>query len=430
MDNQTYSTYLDLPILARSTQDNMGVLTVGVVSEKPDTYNTIIDPEGCDTPVQSIVVDFRHLNLNTGSKVLRQYIRYVRANPDGSIELNESPTQGHIKTLIFDIGIPKSAQLFIKDKNGQTISDGNAYEAVKEGRIGYVSVEFDPRPYPEFTLTDANGRTTYKKWRCLCVTLLDEPPSQDMAFIINKQNFRTANSTNKSNNMAFKQHDPVVVKKDDTRTVCRVSQLDENENKEMSYRCRTANGEEMVATALDMEAPNHDELVDYTRALHAKMAGDEGAKSTKREAEVEAPTEEKPAENTPPVEPELPAPATTEQPIETPSENPVGSETRAKEPKNDDTKADTELFKQLIKPLADKIDQIVADLAELKQKEKSEDEPNTRSVNPALIAVDPIKANPETESRGLNQPANLSEDGGAKKSVDEIIQQKIKSKIY
>lgn len=172
---------------------DVGVIEVGIVTDKVDSYNTRISPDGFDSPVESVVIDYRHKGINCECRLIATEVR----------ELNG------IKTLIGIIEIPKNARLYTKGTNGETVDDGSAYEAIKSGRIRWVSVEFDDRGYEEYTLTDKNGRVHFNKWRCIRITLLDQAAGQDGAYIIKKTNFRNMNTTilTTDQGLAFKGED-------------------------------------------------------------------------------------------------------------------------------------------------------------------------------------------------------------------------------
>ena len=512
MENISYS---NLQLLNRSVGNEGGVLTMGIVSDKVDTYNTWLNPEGNDTPPQTIIIDFNHQNEPTGATMLRTYIGYVLAKPDGSFDIQNVPTDGYVKTLIGDILIPKTSRMLIKNGNGGVKDLGSLYEAVKEGRVAWGSVQFDPAPYPEETKTDKNGRIYYGKYRITYFTLLDKAPSQDMAFKFNQQNFRMTTNIrswdgqeaekelknyatedgklneekyekgfayqdgknsklpiynvvdgelklnpdgvhaamaalngarggvkipesekekvhaklvsaykelgekdseipelkrNNTNTMSFKQHD--LAKHTDEKgkeRMVRISRLDKNEEDERTYECRDLDNKEYTASESSLSEPSNEEMREYIKEAHKKM---DGEKRNKKDEEKEDRKEEK----------KEPAQKETDGDF---------SETKKREEENDDTKADTKLFNELIKPLADRIDSIAKKLEKLsdeKEERKNEkDETEKRSIqnNPAYIPVDKLPAS--EESRGILTPASLSNED---LNQDEKIKQYKLNKQY
>lgn len=256
-------------VITRSTNNDEGIITVGLVSDKIDTYNTWINPEGMDSPVELAVVDFRHTRINTGAFLQNKRLQVING----------------VKTLVADIIVPKSAMLRIKGRNGETVEDGNAYDAVKSGRIMGVSIEFDPDPYPEHTRTDRNGRIYYEKWRLSRVTLLDQPPSQDSAFILAKKNFRVSGLDNDAENdltqdMTFSKHDMVDASKGDSRCLARV--IDTNQNG--SYALRDEAGTDFESS--DVREASPEQMRSYIQGVHKRE--DEAAQPADVESENEA----------------------------------------------------------------------------------------------------------------------------------------------
>lgn len=374
-------SYNDIQLLKRSVGDEGGVLTMGIVSDKVDTFNTWLNPEGNDTPAQTIIIDFNHQNEPTGAKMLRTYIGYVQTNQDGTFDIQEVATENYIKTLIGEIFVPKTARMPVKTSNGEVKSLGNLYEEVKDGIVAWGSLQFDATPYPEETKTDKNGRIYYGKYRILYYSLLNKAPSQDMSFKLKQENFRMAEKNNKdsetsqnTNTMSFKQHDLAKhTNQEGKEHLVRISRLEENEEKEKSYECQSLDGKEYRATDGELSEPSNDEAKDYIRALHKKLDTSDSKAEQKENGENDQSEPEK---------------------------------TRS-EAENDDIEADTELFKELIKPLAEQLTALATKLDEFIQKDKKEDENETRSYqnNPALIPIDPIES---SESRGVTNPAHLS----------------------
>jgi len=253
-------------VITRSTNNDEGIITVGLVSDKIDTYNTWINPEGMDSPVELAVVDFRHTRINTGAFLQNKRLQKING----------------VNTLVADIIVPKSAMLRIKGRNGETVEDGNAYDAVKSGRIMGVSIEFDPDPYPEHTRTDRNGRIYYEKWRLSRVTLLDQPPSQDSAFILAKKNFRVSGLDNDDENdltqdMTFLKHDMVDASKGDTRCLARVIDT----NQDGSYTLRDEAGTDFQSN--DVKEASPEQMRSYIQGMHKREDDESAAKPTDEE---------------------------------------------------------------------------------------------------------------------------------------------------
>jgi hypothetical protein len=174
-------------IYQRESLSDEGKIVLGLISDKVDDYNTWINPEGMDNPIESVVVDFRHAGINIGCRLVDKRNEIING----------------VKTLIVDMYVPKDSKLWFENKRGEIIDGGSTYDAIKNGRIQFASIQFNPKPYPEYTRTDKNGRIYYGKYRISYVSLLDKAPSQDAAYILEKSNFRNSNNSNNSNIMQY-----------------------------------------------------------------------------------------------------------------------------------------------------------------------------------------------------------------------------------
>ncbi len=150
------------------TRTDERVLEIVLVYNGVDRYDTVINPTGMRTDPKTVTVDYNHSGVNTGA-----YLRNVR------IENNYKLEDGQVleTALIGDIHIPKDAEMFYFDKQGQKRSNGNLYEAVSKGQVRSVSVEFRPYNGKQSTNTKT-GITTFKEWDLLRLALLDVTPGQ------------------------------------------------------------------------------------------------------------------------------------------------------------------------------------------------------------------------------------------------------------
>jgi len=149
------------------------VLEVVLVYNGVDRYDTIIDPTGMRSDPKIATVDYNHRGVNTGA-----YLENIRV--ENNYKLDDGTT---LETaLIGDIHIPKDAEMFFMDKDGQKRSNGNLYDAVSKGQVRSVSVEF--RPYKGKQITDTKtGITTYREWDLIRLSLLDITPGQPYSSI-------------------------------------------------------------------------------------------------------------------------------------------------------------------------------------------------------------------------------------------------------
>jgi len=165
------------------------VLTVALVTERLDRYNTIINPEGCITDFRNVIVDFRHSRISTGARLTNKRI--------GEVTLDTGET---VRALIGDLEVYQNNELNVVDKiTGATRSDGNAYEAVESGRIIAVSVDFMPIE-SSIWFNEKTGVTEYRQWSLRCLSLLDIPAGQEDSIILNIRsldNFSTQKTMSK-----------------------------------------------------------------------------------------------------------------------------------------------------------------------------------------------------------------------------------------
>lgn len=279
VDNQTLETKnqqdfesLNVFIYQRESLSTEGKITVGLVSDKVDDYNTWIDPEGMDNPPESVVVDFRHAGINIGCRVSNNRVEIING----------------VKTLLADIYVPKDSKLWFQNKRGETIDDGSTYEAIKNGRIQFVSIQFNPKPYPEYTRTDNNGRVYYHKYRISHITLLDKAASQDAAYILEKSNFRNSNHSNNSNIMQYSINNLV---KFDGKLAIVTSIEGDNYTLSMVDDKSTA-----TASDADLSIPTVEELQSFITIKIAEERNQEPPVDADAEAK---PTEETRVESTP-----------------------------------------------------------------------------------------------------------------------------------
>ena len=156
------------------------VITVALVTERIDKYNTIINPEGCVTDFRNVVVDFRHSRISTGARLTNKRVENVTLDT-GEI----------VRALLGDIEVFEDSQLRLRDpQTGQTRDDGNAYQAIDNGRILSVSVDFAPIK-ESIWKNEITGTIEYKRWSLNCLSMLDIPAGQEDSFILNIRSLNT-----------------------------------------------------------------------------------------------------------------------------------------------------------------------------------------------------------------------------------------------
>ncbi|MFX1499331.1 MAG: hypothetical protein ACFFDH_00040 [Promethearchaeota archaeon] len=155
-----------------------------IVSELEDSFNTIIPPDGLIHPVENVPVDYNHERKATGAYLVDLGVQ------DVEVEINGE--KRNIKSRVVEVHIPKSAKIWTKETHeaylrGELNREDipSLYEAVKNGDIAWVSVEFEPVKNKIERVFDNAGtllREVYNEWRLKFLSLLDTKPGQDLAF--------------------------------------------------------------------------------------------------------------------------------------------------------------------------------------------------------------------------------------------------------
>ena len=177
-DNLTsiFNLATDIRSFAVNDGKNMYV-TVRLVSDRPDNFNTIISPSGLQTKhLKNVVIDYNHNLTSTGAELMS----VTQVEEDGRKWL-----KGVIKVKSSDK---------LRTRDGEF---GSLAEAINSNRIIGVSVQFDNKAYPEFE--DYNKylkRTTYNKWDLIRISFCDMPVGQNTGSAIEDINIRTMKITN------------------------------------------------------------------------------------------------------------------------------------------------------------------------------------------------------------------------------------------
>jgi hypothetical protein len=177
-DNLTsiFNAASDIRSFAVNDGKNMYV-TVRLVSDRPDNFNTIIDPNGLQTKhLKNVVIDYNHNRTSTGAELM-------------SVDTVEEDGRTWLKGVI---KVKSSDKLRTRDGDL-----GSLMEAINTNRIIGVSVQFDNKAYPEFE--DYNKylkRTMYKKWDLINISFCDQPVGQNTGSAIEDINIRTMKNTN------------------------------------------------------------------------------------------------------------------------------------------------------------------------------------------------------------------------------------------
>lgn len=148
------------------------VVTVALVTERVDRYNTIIEPEGCNTDFRNVVIDYNHNHVNTGAKLTNKRTEKITLD-DGQ----------EVRALVGDIVV--TPQNEVHDEDGK--AQGKLFDWIQSGRMFSVSIDFSP--IEVFTKVQDNFNR-FVKWTLEKLSFLDGRvgvPGQEDSFILNIQ---------------------------------------------------------------------------------------------------------------------------------------------------------------------------------------------------------------------------------------------------
>lgn len=174
------------------------VITVGIVSDRTDSYNTVIKPDGLITPAESILIDYNHNRISTGAKVVDKGVQKVNITIGG--------VKQEIESRVFEIHVLKKHRAWTRENKDKRDSEVKSIvELIENGRINWVSVDFSPVDTETEYVYDKDGnvkRVVYNKWRLNYLSLLDVKPGQDDSYFLNvRMNFNLLNNTSMFKNI-------------------------------------------------------------------------------------------------------------------------------------------------------------------------------------------------------------------------------------
>lgn len=158
------------------------IVTVALVSDIVDSYQTVLHPKGNISPLQSVPIDFMHNRVSTECEFVVGSERFENVTiPDGK------GGEVEVEALVADIRVPNTAKKWTKANRDQDPSTlPSLYDAIKRGQVRWVSVEFEPLEIVQFR--DAKGqlvREEYPKYRLNFVSFLETKPGQDTSYVLN-----------------------------------------------------------------------------------------------------------------------------------------------------------------------------------------------------------------------------------------------------
>jgi hypothetical protein len=167
------------------------IIEVGIVSERVDSYKTVIEPNGLVSDLKSVPVDYNHNRISTGA--------YLEDLGVQEIEIEVGGKKETIRSRVVEIHVPQTARMW--DKTNRSDKPENVpslYDNIENGRIRWVSVDFYPLEDDVEVVRNKSGkilREVFKKWRLNFLSLLDTKPGQDDSFFLNVRKFNFSSRT-------------------------------------------------------------------------------------------------------------------------------------------------------------------------------------------------------------------------------------------
>lgn len=171
------------------------VYEVVIVSNQKDRYKTIIEPTGLRN-ITTTVIDYNHNQLNTGARLFatKEVKNYQKR--DG--EILESALIGFIE-------VPKTARMYYKDNQGVEIDGGSLYDALIQGKIRSVSVEFFP--IEDEIATTKSGIKIFRVWELPRLSFLSVASGQGSSEITRIRSMDSENTTNSNQRNMYNVND-------------------------------------------------------------------------------------------------------------------------------------------------------------------------------------------------------------------------------
>lgn len=196
------SKTVNIRVLETRSEDKDKIVRVALVTDIEDSYETIIDPKGCLSPIESTPVDYLHNRIATECKM---------ENP-ATEKISVETASGEVieaEALLTDVRVPPNAKKYTRQNRDAKPDDiPSLYDAVVRGQIRWGSVDFDP--VETHRVYDAKGnlvREIFTKWRLNFFSFLDTKPGQDTSFFLNVRS-KNIEDTNQ-NNMKYKKNDSI-----------------------------------------------------------------------------------------------------------------------------------------------------------------------------------------------------------------------------
>jgi hypothetical protein len=232
----------------REDQDKR-IIRVAIVSEEVDSYDTVINPDGLVSPLESVPVDYNHNRVSTGAKIKDAGYEMIEV-PDGNGGKKKT------KSRVVEVEVYKDSKLRTQQNKDKEDTIPSAYEAVENGRIGWVSIDFEPiKEYIEVVYNSAGEklREVYNRWRLNFLSLLDTKPGQDTAYIMSvrmknlNSNLNKINNINMENKNENKRMYPDVLQNKAGELFAVVKEVEEegNGNETKTYTLKDISGREM-----------------------------------------------------------------------------------------------------------------------------------------------------------------------------------------
>jgi hypothetical protein len=178
---------LNIRVLDSMIDGEDRLIRVALVSDKEDTYETVLVPEGCTSPIESVPVDYMHNRISTECNLESSKIE------DIDIE-TATGEQIRVSALTATVRVPKTAKKWTR-ANSESALDTvpSLYDSVTRGQTRWGSVDFVPLEVIQYRDKSGNLiREVYPKWQLNFFSLLDTKPGQETSFFLNVRSIDTS----------------------------------------------------------------------------------------------------------------------------------------------------------------------------------------------------------------------------------------------
>jgi hypothetical protein len=155
------------------------IIRVALVSDIVDSYDTIIEPTGCKSPIDSVPVDYMHNRISTECTMENDKIETIKIRNAGGEEIE-------IEALCVDVRVPQNARKYTNSNRDLKADEVPSLYDTIGTTTRWGSVDFEPlKVIREYDKNNNLILERYPEWRLNFFSLLDTKPGQDTSFFLN-----------------------------------------------------------------------------------------------------------------------------------------------------------------------------------------------------------------------------------------------------